>query len=606
MKILFVFITETEKYIKGDFTLQKQKLGVTATELFACNPYRILGIAVNTSADEISAVYKDLLAAAQNGSTDTYTTPFDFPSLPSFTRDEQTIRTSYVKLASNGYRCFAFADNTFTIALNVDDVALNINSISCYDCFLRCYMWLIINDREFEERALWIPLAKYIDKMIMSSPEQWDKFFDNRFPNDMNEDRMASMKSFYSTFCDIILLPIKELVRGSMKCRTAMEILNVAGISADEPVPIFDIPQANKPQPGEPEPKLKIAVKEGEEYFDVNSGKMLNFENDNTAKKAEVEHNVFTHAATKISADALITDDEEYVPTAVKPKPPVGSAFSQPKPAEKTVPSVFDQQSETAGAEETAEEFIVPKRNKNKIFVSTEETADDSASFSSLSDSNSLTSTDAPNGKKHKFNFDESITKQAQEAIAAEDSQPQYVKKPKGLSDIIDSYDQAMAEDVLEEEEESENAYADALIRMLRSNRTGSQMKSVDTTTAYDGGDNNNLISAPVTGGLKMDAISTKNYDKKRLNSDNVYLNEEKDLKKVRDAKYRDININDMLNPNMGRGTKVGGGYEIDPIEQYKKDQARQKKAKNGMWKLLIGAAIAMAVVGALWVAGIL
>lgn len=87
---------------------------------------------------------------------------------------------------------------------------LNLRDISCYDCFLRCYMWLITNDRDFEEPELWIPLCQYIDKMIMSSPEQWDKYFDHRFPQDMLDSSMSALRSFYATFCDIILLPIKE------------------------------------------------------------------------------------------------------------------------------------------------------------------------------------------------------------------------------------------------------------------------------------------------------------------------------------------------------------------------------------------------------------
>ena len=94
----------------------------------------------------------------------------------------------------------------------------------------------------------------------------------------MLDGSMSALRSFYATFCDIILLPIKEMVRGSMKCRSAMEILKIAKVDVDEVFPDIDIPQANLPKRGEPAPKLKIAVKDGEEYYDVTTGKMVSFE----------------------------------------------------------------------------------------------------------------------------------------------------------------------------------------------------------------------------------------------------------------------------------------------------------------------------------------
>ena len=102
---------------------------------------------------------------------------------------------------------------------------------------------LITNDRDFEEPELWIPLCQYIDKMIMSSPDQWEKYFDHRFPQDMLDGSMSALRSFYATFCDIILLPIKEMVRGSMKCRSAMEILKIAKVDVTRYSLTFDIPQ---------------------------------------------------------------------------------------------------------------------------------------------------------------------------------------------------------------------------------------------------------------------------------------------------------------------------------------------------------------------------
>ena len=165
-------------------------IGVTAMELFAYNPFRILGLPVNASHAEISGTYERLLKMADSGDIGGYTTPFDFDSLPPFSRSGQSVKTAHAKLASNGYRCFAYADSEFSASLNIDDVMLNLRSISCYDCFLRCYMWLIINDRNMEEHDLWIQLARYIDMLIMSSPEEWPKYFDHRFPDEMIDDKL--------------------------------------------------------------------------------------------------------------------------------------------------------------------------------------------------------------------------------------------------------------------------------------------------------------------------------------------------------------------------------------------------------------------------------
>ena len=280
--------------------MTRPSLGITAMELFACNPFRVLGIAVDTPTADVTLTYKKLLDMAAKGDTADYETPYDFDFLPPFSRSEKDLKTAYAKIASNGYRCFAFSDPIFSASLNIDDVMLNLRDISCYDCFLRCYMWLITNDRDFEEPELWIPLCQYIDKMIMSSPEQWDKYFDHRFPQDMLDSSMSALRSFYATFCDIILLPIKEMVRGSMKCRSAMEILKIAKVDVDEIFPDIDIPQANLPKRGEPAPKLKIAVKDGEEYYDVTTGKMVSFEGD---EDSAIESNDFSAAASSISAD---------------------------------------------------------------------------------------------------------------------------------------------------------------------------------------------------------------------------------------------------------------------------------------------------------------
>ena len=123
--------------------MTRPSLGITAMELFACNPFRVLGIAVDTPTADVTLTYKKLLDMAAKGDTADYETPYDFDFLPPFSRSEKDLKTAYAKIASNGYRCFAFSDPIFSASLNIDDVMLNLRDISCYDCFLRCYMWLI-------------------------------------------------------------------------------------------------------------------------------------------------------------------------------------------------------------------------------------------------------------------------------------------------------------------------------------------------------------------------------------------------------------------------------------------------------------------------------
>lgn len=513
--------------------MTRPSLGITAMELFACNPFRVLGIAVDTPTADVTLTYKKLLDMAAKGDTADYETPYDFDFLPPFSRSEKNLKTAYAKIASNGYRCFAFSDPIFSASLNIDDVMLNLRDISCYDCFLRCYMWLITNDRDFEEPELWIPLCQYIDKMIMSSPEQWDKYFDHRFPQDMLDSSMSALRSFYATFCDIILLPIKEMVRGSMKCRSAMEILKIAKVDVDEVFPDIDIPQANLPKRGEPAPKLKIAVKDGEEYYDVTTGKMVNFEGD---EDSAIESNDFSAAASSISADAIVGEDgpdSEPIPDEpgenpeLKVVPPPAPVQPEPvavQPAQQTVSApVYSQPAPQPAAE-------APK----------------------------------PAAKKP------------------------YKKANKGLTSLIDTVDEAINDtsDIIltDEAEEEENLYTDTLIKMLRANRSNNQlMKSVDTKHIYDNGDS---LGRPEEAELSMDAINMKKMDKSLLNSsyDNIST-KETDPKKLREEKYRNININDMLNPTVG--SQMHKEYTPDAIEEFVKAKKQEKSAIKGIWKLL-------------------
>ena len=54
------------------------KLGITATELFACNPFRILGIPVNSAQSEINKAYTYIIKLNDTGDIGSFTTPFDF------------------------------------------------------------------------------------------------------------------------------------------------------------------------------------------------------------------------------------------------------------------------------------------------------------------------------------------------------------------------------------------------------------------------------------------------------------------------------------------------------------------------------------------------
>ena len=44
--------------------MTRPSLGITAMELFACNPFRVLGIAVDTPTADVTLTYKKLLDMA--------------------------------------------------------------------------------------------------------------------------------------------------------------------------------------------------------------------------------------------------------------------------------------------------------------------------------------------------------------------------------------------------------------------------------------------------------------------------------------------------------------------------------------------------------------
>ncbi len=204
-----------------------EKLGVTASELFVNNPYRVLGLPVNATAGEVEDRYETLIAMCQQGTINDFTSPFDMPHLPTVKRTIDDIAVAKDKVLSNGYRCFAFSDSVYAYDPSQTDINIHIDNIDCYDCFLSCYMWLIIHDKNIMFKSLWFKLAKYIDMLICSDPTEWMMLFDSRYPIDVYYNDIDTIKAFYSTFCEIILLPLKELVKGSMECQSAVEVLSV-------------------------------------------------------------------------------------------------------------------------------------------------------------------------------------------------------------------------------------------------------------------------------------------------------------------------------------------------------------------------------------------
>ena len=605
------------------------KLGVTATELFTYNPYRILGTAVDTPAEKITELYNKLLEMAESGTISQYTTKYDFPvSLPPFQRDASALKTAYAKVASNGYRCFAYSSDQFATPLNVDDIMLNLRDITCYDCFLRCYMWLITNDREFEEHELWILLCKHIDSMIMSTPDQWSKYFDHRFPENMMGDRVSTFRTLYATFCDIILLPIKEMVRGSMKCSTATEILTVAGIDVEEKFEYVEIPQANLPKAGQPAPLLKIAVKDGEEYFDVSQGQMVSFKSET---EATVESNSFDTSARTISAAAIIGDKapmdktdyippepeftkaappeadklEKIKPIAPRPKPGIvkpaanvtaaanvatsapaaPAAPAQPAaPVHKTAQQINE---ETIAQTDSDGDVIIPTRRQRVKLPPKGAQSTAQSSLTAVDDTPVLTYT--PKQGKPLPTSDGTGTKTP------------FKKNQKSLADFVDEVAEPDIDEEEEEEEDEENIYTNVLIKMLRSNRAET-MKGVDTKHVFDNGDSLGIASEP---GLEMDAINEKRIDKSLLASSlDTDLDENADPKQLLAAKYKGINIDDMLNPISPN--KFTQQYKQNAIHEYQSNKKRTKKTNMAILKFCFMLFLVILLLFVLYIMGVL
>lgn len=600
------------------------KLGVTATELFTYNPFRILGTAVDTPAEKITELYEKLISMSEGGTISQYKTEYDFEgSLPPFERKVGDLKTAYAKIASNGYRCFAYSGKEFSAALNVDDIMLNLRDITCYDCFLRCYMWLITNDREFEEPELWILLCKHIDEMIMSTPDQWSTLFDHRFPENMPGDKVSTLRTLYATFCDIILLPIKEMVRGSMKCSTATEILKIAGVDVDEKFEYVEIPQANLPKAGEPAPLLKIAVKDGEEYFDVAQGHMVSFKTDTEA----VESNSFDTTTSTISAAAIIGDKapaaaDDYIPPEPEytaPAPAEADELEKVKPIEPkllhpaaglrpaagvTAHKVQEEEAVQTQAQPEAQQPLRPAVTPapvhkpvapppSQIKQAIPETDDDGDMVIPTRRSRVKI---PPKGAEPAAS--QSLTQADNTPIYRPSAQPKaklpidgtagtavakgaFKKGNKSLADLVDEVDDEEL-NLDDEDEEEENIYTNVLIKMLRSNRSET-MKGVDTSHVYDNGD-----SLGIAGGepkLAMDAINEKRMDKSLLFTSYEPDPDETNPRKLMEEKYKGINIDDMLNPISPN--KFAQQFQRDAVLEYKSNKQKEKQTNKAILKFV-------------------
>lgn len=274
-----------------------EKLGVTVMELFAYNPYRIIGIPVDSTQEKIDEIFQSLIAMAENDTIALYKSPFDFPSLPSFQRNVDSLNNAYSKLSGDVYRCFAFSESLYAVNLSQADISIQIANIDSYDKFLSCYMWLIINDPHISYKNLWFKIAKHIDMLICANPEEWEKLFDHRFPQEIYRNDINSLKGFYNTFCEVILLPLKELVRGSLECMTASEILSNALFDGD--ISAFmsqmensekKVKRTGKKAPAMPEiPKVQLT--------DINEeNKEEEFEKVNLLEGVGEEENIYTDA----------------------------------------------------------------------------------------------------------------------------------------------------------------------------------------------------------------------------------------------------------------------------------------------------------------------
>lgn len=199
-----------------------------ALEPFATNPYRILGISCISSKQEIIRAYEKLSKLSKLDSLESYTSAFDLTQLPQVIRDEGLINVAQMKAFAPINKAFAFADASYAVPLTIEDCAENVEDISSYDCFLSCYLWLLLNDLDYHYKGLWIKLCNHLDKMLIAEINEWEIYFDNRFRDDEISQNFNCYKDFHTVFTNNILLPFKTLVKGSNQAKTSLEIFEMA------------------------------------------------------------------------------------------------------------------------------------------------------------------------------------------------------------------------------------------------------------------------------------------------------------------------------------------------------------------------------------------
>ena len=670
--------------------MANQKLGVTANELFACNPFRILGLPVTAEDEELTSTYKKLLSM---GGAEDYKTDFDFmTSLPPFKRDDLTLRTAYAKLASNGYRCFAFSDGVFSQSLTADDVQLNLQNVTCYDAFLRCYMWLITNDREFEQPHLWILLAKYIDKLIGAGQSEWKKLFDNRFPASvMSSGGDQMLSELHATFKDIILLPLKEMVRGSMRCTSAIQILKAGKIDVDKPYNAPAVSQANGTgsklriaarevagaasakteevhtfvqtasaitadaitSEEEPKPAIRPAARNTQQAAPVQTQTAP--VQTETVQKPKEEHKVSlvddaiaAAAAASSSSSSQSSSSsnktslvEEEIPVkhveaidglAPRKRPVVTTKQEEPKPKQTAtpfeIPSDNNLQSQfTINAK--PDEYEKPKEKMGPVSYHvpdsevlpsanigerTLEAVDPFANAGSgvkrLVDEGSVATTGTKRKQLNLTGIDGMGSEVADEKIEMQFTAPEGRKvveeevveeerevSNRSLTHLINEVDTMTDEttdQLLTEQEIEDELYTDTLIKLLRSNRSNKMMKDVDTTHVFINGG-----ASSEKKDVYMDAIDENKKDKSNLDSAYGYKRfDDAHAAEAIKAKYKNINISDMLNPTAGHNLKRE--YHEDPIKEYVKYKKAEKNLSLSMIKVFGFIALVALLIGVL------
>ena len=494
-------------------------LGITATELFACNPYRILSIPVNCTQEESRRAYNRLGEMCNTGEISNFVGQFDSLALPQTTRDLDSIKTAYAKLASNGYRCFAYADNAFAIPLTEDDIELNLDNITCYDCFLRCYMWLVVNDRTLQLKAHWIKLARYIDTMIQSPSNKWAEYFDHRFPKEMISSSVLS--AFHKTFCDIILLPLKEMIRGTMRCTTARDIIAGARIDINAEVAPCNVARSRYSTE-----KLAFAYKPGEEQMA-----------EDFVPEPQPTVNKFEKIETPLQANEIFNEapkptiaEEESVVANTAPQTVQQSQYQQqpveqPQYQQQPVQQPQYQQQPVEQPQYQQQPVQQPQYQQPQYQqqpVQQPPVSDERTVYNQEANKYNVSTKDNSYKTKGNTSLLDGI----------------------GNNDDISTGSTGNERVSLVSDADESNIYTDALVQMLKANRS-QQMRNIDTRVAFNNGDNE--LKAEETPELAMSAVNLSLRDDSQLDSPYAFSEDDGTTKR----NLKDLNIDEMINPKV-------------------------------------------------------